>query len=373
MKTWILIFILCLGLPIENNNPCKCSNHCESSTTEKTIVPTTQSSTPIPDIPSTIQSVTAGSDDVDVKTPSAAPSTMPEVLPKPRIATIPMKTKRAPVKSSGNVVRNMKKPNRNKNDKDSKRTNEGSSNKSDRLPGTVNSATMTKTVVGSTVMRNGKLVTTRKPMTAIAVTSARGKSNSTTAPALASTISASTTVTKESSSGESTLKTPTQTSTVIVTTSTQKSTPTKVTSSVTPTTSKSVVITTTSTTTKPLGDVTSPTVKTSTTMSPITTAKPLVSTTTTVKTPQTTVKPSAITPSAMTSTTIKAQSTTTIKAQSTTTIKAQSNTTIKALSTTTTMTSKPLTPYTTPVVDLIMEANRQKKIASGNEKKTDSD
>lgn len=70
------------------------------------------------------------------------------------IATIPTKSKRAPVKSSGNVVRNMKKPNR-KNDKDKDsnskhgRTNEDQPPAEPIVPGTRDA------IAAESVARNG--------------------------------------------------------------------------------------------------------------------------------------------------------------------------------------------------------------------------
>ncbi|XP_025408407.1 C3 and PZP-like alpha-2-macroglobulin domain-containing protein 8 [Sipha flava] len=127
-------------LPIENNNPCKCNNHCESLTTERTT----------PDGKTTTETVTRKNGfGNNQETSTTAVQTVTEVLVTPRIATIPMKSKRVPVKSTGNVMRNMKKPNK-KNNKDKDAGSKHRTGDNDSVAPGVESNPDTVAVVGKT-------------------------------------------------------------------------------------------------------------------------------------------------------------------------------------------------------------------------------
>ncbi|XP_025202403.1 C3 and PZP-like alpha-2-macroglobulin domain-containing protein 8 isoform X2 [Melanaphis sacchari] len=362
--------------PVDNNNPCKCNNHCEPSTTEKTIVVSTTLSTPY-QRPSTHAVTSSTTKELTTEgTPAATRSTeAEEVLSKPRIATIPTKIKRAPVKSTGNVVRNMKKPNKkNEKDKDSNskhRTSDSGPDSSDREPvpskDTINTDTgaITKMAQMNT-MRNSKPSTiggsTAKPTTTTKVTTARG-SNVTTGgtTARATTYSASTITTPTPTKSSST--TPmisttlaSKTSTISSPTTTATSQPSKTTTPSTTTTTTTATTTTvaTSTTVKPVQATSSPTTKSSvsptTSVSPATTTKPLATATVTTA--------RSITTSAVTA----------VKPTVTTAAPPPGTTTIVAKIQTTSMPAKLLAPSTTPIVDLILEANRNKKIANDQKK-----
>ncbi|XP_050057671.1 C3 and PZP-like alpha-2-macroglobulin domain-containing protein 8 isoform X1 [Aphis gossypii] len=377
------------GFPVDNNNPCKCNNHCEPPTTVKTtVVPTTLST--IYQRPSTSAVTTSITEDVTTDgTPAATRSTeAEEVLSKPRIATIPTKIKRTPVKSTGNVVRNMKKPNK-KNEKDKEstskhRTTDSGPDSNDRNPvplkDTVNTdtGTMTKMAQINTMntMRNGKPSviggSTTKPTTTTSkvTTTARG-SNVTTGGMTAQTTTYSASAITTPTSTKSSFITPTaptsatlasKTSIASSSTTTATSHPSKTTTaSITTSTATTTTIKTTivpSTTVKPMQTTFSSTPKSSvsptTFVSPTTTAKLLTTATAITAKLQTTSAVTAVKPSV------------------TTAAPSPRTTTIVARAQTTTMPAKPLAPSTTPIADLILEANRNKKIAN-DQKKNGSD
>ncbi|XP_026808210.1 C3 and PZP-like alpha-2-macroglobulin domain-containing protein 8 isoform X1 [Rhopalosiphum maidis] len=378
--------------PVDNNNPCKCNNHCEPPTTEKTVVIPTTLSTPYQK-PSTYAVTTSITGDVTTDgTPAATRSTeAEEVLSKPRIATIPTKIKRTPVKSTGNVVRNMKKPNKkNEKDKDSTskhRTSDSGPDSVDRdsvpLKDTVNTdaGTMAKMAQMNT-MRNGKPSviggSTTKPTTT-KVTTARG-SNATTERTTARTTtysaSAITTLTSTKSASitpmtptSATIASKTSTTSSPTTTATSKPSKTTTTPITTSTTAATTTTIVTPTTVKLVQATSSTTSKSSTSpatfTSPVTTAKSLTTA------PVTTAKSLTTTP-VTTAKSLTTSTATTVKPTVTTATPPPGTTTSAAKIQTTPVPAKPLAPSTTPVADLILEANRNKKITN-DQKKDGSD
>uniref|UniRef100_A0A2S2P6I8 Alpha-macroglobulin receptor-binding domain-containing protein n=1 Tax=Schizaphis graminum TaxID=13262 RepID=A0A2S2P6I8_SCHGA len=374
--------------PVENNNPCKCNNHCEPPTTEKTITVPTTLSTPYQK-PSTYSVTTSITGDMTTDgTPAATRSTeAEEVLSKPRIATIPTKIKRTPVKSTGNVVRNMKKPNKkNEKDKDSTskhRTSDSGPDSGDRdsvpLKDTINTdaGTMTKMAQMNT-MRNGKPSviggSTTKPTTT-KDTTARG-SNATTGGTTARTTTYSASeITTPTSTKSSSITPMTPTSATIASKTSITSSPT------TTTTSKPSKTTTASITTSTTA-VTTTTIVTPTTAKPVqvtssTTSKSSVSpatftsSITTAKSLTTASVTTAKSPTTASVTTAKSQTTsaaTAVKPTVTTATPSPGTTTVAAKVQTTPVPAKPLAPSTTPVADLILEANRNKKIMNDQKK-----
>lgn len=208
------------GLPAENDGPCECNDRCEA---EKTIVssaptvgtPTTTTTT------TTTTTATTGPAAGDGQTTAAAPST--GTVPAP-IPLIPMKSKRAPVKSTGNVVRNMKKPNK-KNDKEKDsnskhRTSDGGGGGGTdavdpAVPGggggNADAATVAKTAaVAKTATRNGKPNATAKPVVTT-TRSADGSGPATNVPATSARPSTSPAAAKPSSAAPTATPKPPQT------------------------------------------------------------------------------------------------------------------------------------------------------------------
>ncbi|XP_050431639.1 C3 and PZP-like alpha-2-macroglobulin domain-containing protein 8 [Adelges cooleyi] len=249
---------------VENENPCKCNNRCESTLSKlapktTTVIPTTAkpptSTTKILSSTANVKASTtanvAEQTTADVKAlptatvteqttanvkestaanvkemitanvnePTTAnveePTTAKEQLStranveaprKPMIATIPMKSKRAPVKSTGNVVRNMKKPKKNsakEQDSNSKHRSDGNNSESpdagppnDNNKGNSETAAISsKTAHSNTAARNNKQgpSSTAKPTTTAAASKTTVAPGTTTATSSKTTIAPGTT------------------------------------------------------------------------------------------------------------------------------------------------------------------------------------
>ncbi|KAL4132214.1 hypothetical protein QTP88_009415 [Uroleucon formosanum] len=371
------------GFPVDNNDPCKCNNHCEPLTTVKTTVVPTTLSTTTRRLSTYAATTSAFTGDMTTDgTPAATRSTKAEeVLSKPRIATIPTKIKRAPVKSTGNVVRNMKKPNKKTNkDKDSNSKHRASDISPDsdnrdspplKDPVNTDHSTMTKMAQMNTMTNMGQMNTMRNGRPSVV-------GGSTTKPTITTTTAATkvTTVRGSDTTKEGTTARTTTYTAVTKPTSMKPST-------ITPMALTTLQTSKTSTQSSPATTVTSRSSTTTaipitTTTTPTTTAATVV-TTSTIKNVQETSSKSLISPATSPATTTKTTTptttaTTAVKPTVTTATPTPTvTTTTAARNHTTPMTTKQLAPSTTPIADLILEANQNKKNAADHQKKNGSE
>ncbi|VVC44077.1 Hypothetical protein CINCED_3A018912 [Cinara cedri] len=385
------------GLPLENNNPCKCYNHCEPSTTEKSVIQTTTPSTP-EQKPSEITVPLEQVTDAPVSTATPQLMSTDEVLLEQGIVTIPIKTKRAPIKSRGHMMGRMKKPNK-KNDSDMdfnkhRTSSDGADSgiSSNPTSGNIGGNTDARIPVSSSINGNQMNGMNQMNLGRTIITGTHGKQSTTTGKPMTTTYKSVTTTTKNvtattvritTAGSLVTSATPVYTSTVSI--APIKSSTMSMTSLNTQTPKMSPM--TSSTTAGPtVQQITPSTVKSL--VSSVTTAKlnDEPTSTTTAKTQQVTSTMKMTQSPEVKSTTIQSPTITVKSTQMTSTLKPASAAVVtkwtpslapasQTVRITTTAGIPPNPVSTTPVADLIVDANRTKKILADtpvDEKMTNS-